>query len=420
MRDTGYRAFLATRHVPSIVIAMTLARLPMGVVTLVLVLFVSMHYGAAVSGLATAAFTAGVACFGPVFGRMVDRGRGPQALRALGIAELCAVTALVGVVDAEAPAPLAIACSFAAGALTPPIAGTTRSLWPHMLDMRLVSTAYNFEVLVVDLIYVGGPLAASVFIAFGKPEWGLMAATIGCTIGSLALASLAPVQKHARCNRLRERQRRNAADARRAKPRLMTAAVALLLLVCLARMCYAGWMEALIPLFYASMDAGILGSAAISAWSIGAAVGVVLFNRFQPSTRTIALRIQLPLFAALFCAVTLFGAGAREFPALCLALFVIGMAGAPCDNLYYQIGGPLACQERQAEMFSWLNTATSVGVSAGAFFAGVSVEAGGFSAAFALPVACSAAALMLAIALARRIGTHGRGDARRAGGRDTT
>lgn len=86
MQQMGYGAFLSTKHVPSIVVSMTFARLPMGIVTLILVLFVSIHYGAAVSGMATAAFTAGVACFGPVFGRLVDRGHGPVALRILGMA----------------------------------------------------------------------------------------------------------------------------------------------------------------------------------------------------------------------------------------------------------------------------------------------------------------------------------------------
>ena len=85
-------------------------------------------------------------------------------------------------------------------------------------------------------------------------------------------------------------------------------------------------------------------------------------------------------------------------------MFAIGMAGAPCDNLYYQLSGSLAPEERQAEMFSWLNTATSVGVSTGAFFAGWVVEASGFDAAFSLPVLCTLASLIFAFALMVRIG----------------
>ena len=407
MRETGYRAFLSTRHVPSIVIAMTLARLPMGVVALILVLFVSVHYNAAVSGMATAAFTAGVACFGPVFGRMVDKGRGPGALRVLGIAELVAVICRVGAVKTGVHPMIVVACSFAAGALTPPIAGTTRSLWPSMLDIGLISTAYNFEVLVVDLIYVGGPLLASLFIAANAPEWGLIASTVGCTAGSLARASLEPLRNHAKRNRERAI---GAAQSREAckRPALMTMAVGLLLAVCLGKMCYSGWLEALIPLFYSAQGTAVLGSAAISSWSIGAVAGVVLFNRFQPSSRLIAIHKQLPIFAAVFFLATLLTPVADGFAAMCAVMFVIGMAGAPCDNLYYQISGTLAPEERQAEMFSWLNTATSVGVSAGAFFAGVSTEYAGFSVAFMLPALCSLASVLFGLGLAARIGASKR------------
>lgn len=404
MQQMGYRAFLSTKHVPSIVVSMTFARLPMGIVTLILVLFVSIHYGAAVSGMATAAFTAGVACFGPVFGRLVDKGHGPVALRILGMAELAAILGFVGCVMAEIHPAAIVTCCFAAGALTPPIAGVTRSLWPVMLDIGLVSTAYNFEVLVIDLIYVMGPLFASLFIAAEIPEWGLIVATVGCTIGSFILSVLAPVKNHAARNRKRALSRKGLA-APLPRPTLLTLAVGLLLLVCLGKMCYSGWLEALIPLFYSSQGAALLGSIAISAWSVGAALGVVLFNRFQPASRTVAIHKQLPLFAAIFLIVTLLTPFAGGIVSMCIVMFAIGMAGAPCDNLYYQLSGSLAPEERQAEMFSWLNTATSVGVSAGAFFAGCTVEASGFDAAFTLPMLCSLASLFFAFALMMRIGS---------------
>lgn len=407
MQETGYRAFLSTRHVPSIIVSMTLARLPMGIVTLILVLFVSVHYGAAASGMATAAFTAGVACFGPVFGRLVDKGRGPLALRILGVAELVAILGLVGGVMAEIHPLAVVACSFAAGALTPPIAGVTRSLWPVMLDIGLVSTAYNFEVLIVDLIYVMGPLLASLFIAAGIPEWGLIAATVGCTVGSLSLSMLTPVKTHTARNRKRALSRGDSTAAL-PRPRLLTLAIGLLLLVCLGKMCYSGWLEALIPLFYSNQGTALLGSIAISAWSVGAAFGVVLFNRFQPEPRTIAIHKQLPLFAAVFLATTILTPLAEGIASMCVVMFAIGMAGAPCDNLYYQLSGLLAPEERQAEMFSWLNTATSVGVSSGAFFAGCAVEASGFDAAFSLPVLCALASLIFAFALMIRIGAEKR------------
>lgn len=415
----GYRALFKTRYVPSIAASMAFARLPTGVTTIVLVLFVSQHFGAAVSGVATAAFTAGMAVFGPLFGRIVDKGHGPAILRILAICQMAAMIALVGGVSAGLPATPAILSSFLCGALMPPIAGVTRSLWPSMLDVQLVSTAYNFEVLIVDALYVTGPLLASVFVALGIPEWGLLLTTAGSMAGSLTLASLKPVNDHAKRNRERIAREtlcgeNNAAEIKRdsrppAKTALLTLPVMLLLAAPLTKFCYSGWVETLYPLYYSDMGNAALSSIAISVWSIGSCVGVLLFARLQPPTRRMTRPRQLAIFTALFVATTLLTSiGLNDIIVMCVAIFIIGVAAAPGDNLYYQLAGELAPQERQAEMFSWLNTCTSIGFAAGAFFAGISAETCGWVAAFVLPSSCAFASFFVCLALAvicRRLST---------------
>lgn len=409
--ESGYRALFKTRYVPSIAVSMAFARLPTGVTTIVLVLFVSQFYGAAVSGIATAAFTAGMAVFGPLFGRVVDRGHGPAVLRILALSQMAAMFALVGGVVGGLSSALAIAASFLCGALMPPIAGVTRSLWPTMLDARLVPTAYNFEVLIVDALYVTGPLLASIFVAFNVPEWGLLFTTAGSMAGSLALAGLKPVNEHAKLNR--ERIGREGLHAEKAaiaddegnapvaKAALLTLPVALLLAAPLTKFCYSGWVETLYPLYYSDMGNAALSSIAISVWSIGSCVGVLLFARLQPPARRISRPRQLAIFTAGFVATTLLTSiGLDNIVVMCVAIFIIGAAAAPGDNLYYQLAGELAPQERQAEMFSWLNTCTSIGFAAGAFFAGVSAETCGWLAAFMLPSLCAFASFCVCFALA--------------------
>lgn len=397
---TGYRALFRTAHVPSLACAMVLARIPVGVVTIVLVVFISSYYGAAVAGFCTAAFTAGMAAFAPIFGRMVDKGHGPATLRILALAELASIVALVVWVWAGAAAWIVIACAFACGSLFPPVAGVTRSLWPNILEMSLVSTAYNFEVLVIDALYVTGPLLASVFVALGASEWGLIFTTIIATVGAFILASLTPVKDQAVRNLDRTHARKAEAHKNVAKPALLTLPIVLVLMTCLMKFAYSGWLETLIPLFYADQSLAALGSVAISAWSVGAVAGVVLFNRFQPSTRRISAAKQLAASMVVFFAFSVVTPVALgSFAAVCVIMFFIGAAGAPGDNLYYQISGRLAPEERQAEMFSWLNTATSVGLSAGAFMAGVVVEGAGYQTSFVLPSACIAVAFLFAAAL---------------------
>lgn len=409
--EFGYRALFKTRYVPSIAASMAFARLPTGVTTIVLVLFISQYYGAAVSGMATAAFTAGMAVFGPLFGRVVDKGHGPAILRILAVSQMVAMIALVGGVSASLPATLAVLSSFLCGALMPPIAGVTRSLWPSMLDMQLVSTAYNFEVLIVDALYVTGPLLASVFVALNIPQWGLLLTTAGSMAGSLTLASLKPVGDHAKLNRERIANENPSVESKTpaskevAKPitktALLTLPVVLLLAAPLTKFCYSGWVETLYPLYYSDMGNAALSSIAISVWSIGSCVGVLLFARLQPSTRRMTRPRQLAVFTAGFVATTLLtSVGLNDIVVMCVAIFVIGAAAAPGDNLYYQLAGELAPQKRQAEMFSWLNTCTSIGFAAGAFFAGISAETCGWVAAFALPSSCALASFLVCFALA--------------------
>lgn len=393
MGESGYRAFFHTQHVPQLALSMVLARLPVGVVTIVLVLFVSTRYGATVAGLCTAGFTIGMACLAPVFGKFVDKGYGPVTLRVLAVVEMISVLALVALVLAQTHFVLAIAASFCCGAFMPPIAGVTRSLWPSMLNMSMIATAYNFEVLVIDVLYVTGPLLASIFVAIGVPEAGLIATTAASLVGTFILASLEPVKNHAQRNRARRAQAAQSSDASAvpAKVPLLTFAVMLLLLAALTRLMFSGWLETIIPLFYSDMGQAALGSIAISAWSVGSVLGVVLFHRFQPNPRTITPVKQMALFTGIFMAVSILaGFGVNGFAIMCVLMVLVGASGAPVDNLHYQLASTLSPQERQAEMFSWLNTASNMGIAGGAFFAGLCADYVDYSIAFFLPSICLA------------------------------
>ncbi len=179
MNESGYRSFLKTKYVPQLITSMTLARLPVGVVTIVLVIFVNMYYSASISGIATAAFMGGMAIIAPIFGRKVDKGYGPAMLYLTAFLELVSVFLLTWAVTSQMPVLAVLVTALTTGAFMPPVAAVTRSLWPVMLDISLISTAYNLDLLIIDALYVGGPLLASIFVGLGIPELGLILTTIG-------------------------------------------------------------------------------------------------------------------------------------------------------------------------------------------------------------------------------------------------
>ena len=392
-----YHSLLKTPGVLSVALAMVVARMPTGCISVLLVLFVSEQYGAALSGMAAAAWTVGAAVFAPALGRLVDRGSGPRALVATAALQAVAVAALIASVSFGAPAPCVLAVAFASGACTPPVAGTTRALWKLIVPEDLLSVAYSFEILVIDVLYVSGPLIASAFMTFGVPAWGIALTTACLVAGSIALSRLEPVRRYA--SLCKKGERRNEGSSSRTL--LRNPSIVLLLLACAGTMAFSGWLETILPLFYSAQDRAFEGGVAISVWSIGSIVGVFAFVRTQKSIMRIPLVRQLALCTlayALVCSLLIFGNG-WGIAAVCAIMFAIGCAVSPCTNLHYQLGGDMAPSLQHAEMFSWLNTATSAGISLGALLAGNAVECLGFELSFALPIAFVAFSLVCALVL---------------------
>lgn len=436
-----YRALFAVRGVKSVVASMVAARMPTGCVSVLLVLLVSQGYGAAVAGMAAAAWTLGTAVFAPWLGRLVDRGRGPAALRVCSVGEAAAVVLLLAAVALAVPAAGVVAAAFACGAVAPPVAGTTRSLWKMLVPAELLSVAYSFEILLVDVLYVSGPIVASLFVLLGAPGAGIAATSVCLVVGSVLLARSEPVRRYAQAGRGRMAEEEGehegasgeyagetmatggegaGAEAASAgadglpavgAPRKALGAgqaallrdprVWLVLLACLGTMSFSGWLETLLPLYYDSLGSAALGGAAISVWSVGSILGVLAFVRIQPPTSRLGVSRQLALATgtyALVCAALVVTSGWGD-AAVCATMFAVGCAVSPCTNLHYQLGGEVAPEHRQAEMFSWLNTASSAGISLGALLAGNVIEFVGYGAAFALPVLFVVASLACALAL---------------------
>ena len=407
-RGNGYGALLKSPGVARLVPGMVLARLPVGATTVLLVLFVSLSYGAFFAGLTTAAMTLGTAIAAPFLGRLVDRGHGPAALILASVSQLLLVSALVLCVSLSLGASISIALAFAAGICTPPVAGTTRSLRPDIVSRELLNTAYNFEVFLIDVLYVTGPLLASAFIAAGIPQAGLVTVMAGQFVGSFILARSNAVRCRAATQHSAGQDTTDspdcADDGKQEAGLLGDLRIALLLLVCLTTNAFSGALETVLPLWYSSIGSANGSGLAISLWSAGSIIGVLAFARFQPDRYRFYLPKQLCWTTFVYFIATLSLAGHEISWLLLCSVIAIGLTVSPCTNLHYQLSGSLAPRSKHAEMFSWLNTATSAGISIGAFAAGTVADYAGFQTAFSAGSLFVAAALVLSFALNRHMG----------------
>ena len=390
----GYSNLFATPHVPGLVWSSVLARLPLGSSVMLMVLLVSSHYGATIAGSATALMTGSMAICAPILGKLIDMGKAPISLIVLGLAQFLCVLAMVMSSLISAPAAMILICALLAGVFTPPVAGTTRSLWHNTVPEDLVPVAYDLEVLVVDLLYVGGPLLASALLSIINAGTTLSIIYGFMACGCVLLAMSTPVRDYART------VPSSSDSATLQHPLLQDIGVVLLLLVCLLTGSFSGWIETAVPLLYSHLGQSALSGTAISLWSIGSIAGILLFTRFHPKHMPISK--QLALFTSIYCLICTGLALPVNAYSIIIVLVLVGMAVSPGTSLQYQLAGQLAPANRQGEMFSWINTAMGVGLAIGSFGAGLVADHLGMQMLFLLPVGFVGLATACAIGLAFR------------------
>jgi MFS family permease len=184
-----YRDLLATPGGKAFSGAAFVARMPIAMVGLGIVLLVVAEdgrYGLAGAVSATLALVnAGAA---PAIARLVDR-HGQRAVLApavaLHAAGLCLFVALV---SAGAPTWTYFVSAAAAGLFGPSIGSLVRARWGHVLgrDPRL-HTAYAYESVLDELIFVLGPLLVTVLATRVRPQAGVLTAVLLLVAGSAAL-----------------------------------------------------------------------------------------------------------------------------------------------------------------------------------------------------------------------------------------
>ena len=143
----------------------------MGITGLAILLLVQGKSGSfAQGGVATAGYVIGLAALAPILGRWIDR-RGPSAaLLACGLLFPAALVALVAGVSHGAPGWLIILVAAAAGASFPPITVCMRTYFRQRLgDDSLLAAAYSLESVLIELIFIAGPMLVAVFVALASP-----------------------------------------------------------------------------------------------------------------------------------------------------------------------------------------------------------------------------------------------------------
>jgi MFS family permease len=189
---TRYRTVLAHRAAWRFSLTALVARLPMSVTTLGIVLLVTglgRSYGLA--GALSASYTIANGLLSVVQGRLLDRVGQSVVLPIVTALYAVGVVGLVSGLESGGPEVVSFACAALAGGAYPPIGSAVRARWSHVLAGRPrdIQTAYALESVVDEIVFVIGPTAATVLATQWHPWAGLGLALVAGVPGILALAA---------------------------------------------------------------------------------------------------------------------------------------------------------------------------------------------------------------------------------------
>ena len=387
-----YRAFLAVPHTALLLTWSVVARLPIGMTPLALLLLArdqGVSYGAA--GLLLASYGIAVAIGSVVAGRRVDR-RGPVrvlTMRAIAYPLLLCVVIVLAVADA--PFGSLIVAAAAAGFLIAPIGATVRSVWPAVVPDELRSTAYSLEAAIQEIIFVVGPLLAA-GLSVIDPLLAIGAAAIAMGVGTFLVCASPPV-----------RALRASGSEGGLLGALESRGVRLLTMYSAMIGIAFGAVEVAMPAFAESHGARELGGLALAAFAGGSLVGGFLAGA-HPGGNDLERVVR---FAPILGGGLLLLQAAFSIPTLCALAFVAGLPIAPTVAAVYGLIDRTAPRYALAEAFSWFGTAVGLGIASGTAVGGIAIDHIGVRAAFGLGALAALLGALLLVVRRTTLAGHG-------------
>ncbi len=382
-----YAAILRRPGIALLVASTLFARLPVGINGLAVLLFVRAETGSfATAGAVTGAMALGTALGGPLQGRLVDH-RGEGMLLPMACAHatgLVAVWALAGASDHVVPL---AAVALVAGAAIPPSSSVLRSRWPYLLEGRpdLITGAYALDSVLIELIFVTGPLLTAGAVATTGSEGALFlsaASTLAGTavfVGALAHRPGPARDRHPGVFGLGA---------------LGSAGLRVLVLSSIPFGFYIGSLEVALPAFTQSIGRPALAGVLLAVWSAASGVAGLVYgaHRFRASLDAVHLR-----FACLLPLACLPVALATSPLTAALLAPLAGLPIAPLLASRNELVGVVARPGTGAESFTWPLTAMITGASLGVAVGGLLVDAYDWSAPLVAGAALAATGAILIV-----------------------
>lgn len=388
---SDYRTALTTPGAGWPVATSLLARMPIAMIGLALLLYVQRETGSfAIAGAVSAGTLVGVALGAVVQGRIMDR-RGPTRplLVTVGLF-LVTVTAAVVAVETRQPSAVLVMLGGLVGLTEPMVGAASRALWVHLVPPGPIRhAAYAYEAISLEVFFILGPALAGVLVAAPWAGTGLVIASACMAAGSVGFA-LTPAARAVRPAR---------APAGRLLGALAYPGMRTVALAALGFGVTIGFVEVAVPAAATEAGQAPLGGVLLAIWSL-TSVGFGLLYAVHPWPRPMHLR--LPVLLGVFALLIAPLAIPMDLLWLAIALLVPGSLVTAQSTTHSTTIELVTPRGTATEAFGWVVTAVTLGLAAGHSTSGYLVEHVGIPAAF---LASSVSGLLIALLVWLRRGT---------------
>ena len=387
---TPYRDLLATPGGRRFSGAAFVARMPIAMVNLGIVLLVVAENGSyGLAGAISAAFALVNAVSAPVIARLIDR-RGQRRVLAPAVAlHSVGLGLFVVLVSSGAPTWSLYLSAAAAGLFGPSIGSLVRARWGHALGPGArLRTAYAFESVLDELIFVVGPLVVTVLATRFFPAAGLLGAAGLVVVGTLALLSHRSSEPPAAAH-----------DAPHPSALRSPGLVTLMAVMAFVGGVF-GSVEISAVAFADESGRRVLAGPLLASYAGGSMLSGLAFGAV---TWKVSARRRLLLGAAVMTATVTTLPWTDSAGVLAGLLFLAGVGIAPTLISGFSLVERMVPTSNVTEGLTWATTGLIVGFSAATWLAGRLVDTAGVGEAFLVAPASGLCALAVCGTVYRRL-----------------
>lgn len=378
-----YRRILARPGTLRFSLAAVVARLPISMVGLGIVLLVEAETGSyGLAGSVSAVGLVANAAAAVVQGRLIDRlGQSrvlPVAITIWGVS----LAALMWSVESDRPLGVTFALAAVSGAALPGVGSCVRARWAHVLDdAGEVQTAFALEGVLDETVFVVGPILATVLATAVHPVAGLTTALVVGLVFTLVFAA----------QRATEPPPHPVTRSAPVVARMPWATVLPLAVSCLALGTLFGAAEVTTVAFADERDSQGVAGVLLACWAAGSLIAGVITGAVH-WRRGPVVRLRVGAAALTTLMVPLYFV--HSMVLMAGVLFVAGFAIAPTLIAQMSLAEQTVPPSRLTEGMAILHTGIVAGVAPGAAIAGIVVDAAGASPAYLVSVAAGVVALL--------------------------